>query len=94
MEGRDLGSFVFPNADVKFYLDCSIKERARRRYLEEKAKKSNVTLKEIEHQIKERDLIDKTRSVAPLVIPKNAIVVDSTNLTIEEVVVKMLNHIG
>lgn len=93
MEGRDLGSFVFPHAEVKFYLDCSVKERATRRYTEEKAKNSQVTLQEIENQIDERDRIDKSREIAPLVIPKDAITVDSTNLNIEQVVEIMLNHI-
>ena len=93
MEGRDLGSFVFPNAEFKFYLDCSVKERARRRFNEEMAKKSKVTLKEIEKQLKERDKTDKSRKVAPLVVPKNAILVDSTNLNIDEVVALMLKNI-
>ena len=93
MEGRDLGSHVFPNADIKFYLDCSIEERAKRRYNEEKIKGNNVSLKEIEKQIKERDFIDKNREIAPLVVPDGAIVVDSTNLTIDEVIKKMLAEI-
>lgn len=93
MEGRDLGSFVFPNAEIKFYLDCSVKERAKRRFKEEKEKNSTITLKEIEKQIAERDRIDKSREIAPLVIPKNAIVIDSTNLTIENVVEIMCDYI-
>ena len=94
MEGRDLGSHVFPNADIKFYLDCSIKERAKRRFLEEQAKNSNITLEEIEEQIAERDYLDKTREIAPLIVPKNAIIVDSTNLTIEDVVATLQNHVS
>ncbi len=94
MEGRDLGSHVFPNAEVKFYLDCSIKERARRRFFEEQAKNSDITLEEIEEQIAERDYLDKTREIAPLVVPKNAIMVDSTNLSIDEVVEKLQNHVS
>lgn len=93
MEGRDLGSHVFPNADVKFYLDCSIKERAKRRFKEEQAKNSSVTLKEIEEQIAERDHLDKTREIAPLVVPKNAIIVDSTKLSIDQTVEALLRHI-
>lgn len=89
MEGRDLGSFVFPNAEVKFYLDCSIEERARRRFLEEQEKHTNVTLEEIKEQIFERDEQDKNREIAPLVVPKDAIIVDSTHLSVEEVVAKM-----
>ena len=94
IEGRDVGSHVFPNAEIKFYLDCSIKERARRRYLEEKAKNNNITLAQIEEQIEERDNLDKTRKIAPLVIPKKAIIVDSSNLSINEVVQTMKNHIN
>lgn len=91
IDGRDIGSFVFPNAEFKFYLDCSIEERARRRYKEEKQKNNKITLQSIEKQIKERDFIDKNKKIAPLVIPKNAIMVDSTTLSIEEVVDKMFN---
>ena len=93
VEGRDVGSHVFPHADVKFYLDCSVKERARRRYLEEKAKNSNVTLKDIEEQIIERDNVDKNRDIAPLIVPENAIIVNSSNLSVAQVVATMQNHI-
>ena len=94
IEGRDTGSHVFPNADVKFYLDCSIKERARRRFLEERDKNPNITLLEIEQQLIERDRIDKTRDYAPLIIPNSAIIVDSTNLSITKVVDLMLKHVN
>lgn len=93
MEGRDLGSFVFPNAEVKFYLDCSIEERARRRFLEEQEKNTIVTFDEIKEQLFERDALDKNREIAPLVVPKNAIIVDSTHLTVEEVVDEMKRKI-
>ena len=94
VEGRDLGSFVFPDAEVKFYLDCSVEERARRRFLEEQAKKSNVTLEAIKNQIIERDFMDKTREIAPLVVPNDAIIIDSSDLSIEEVVETMLENIN
>ena len=94
VDGRGLGDTVFPFADYKFYLDSSIKERAKRRYKEEKAKNSNITLKEIKTQIAERDYLDKTREIAPLVIPEGAIVIDSTSLTIEDVIKLMLKHIN
>lgn len=93
MEGRDLGSHVFPNAEVKFYLDCSIEERARRRFKEEQAKNPQITINEIEKQIAERDYLDKTREIAPLVVPNNAIIVDSTTLSIPEVVKVLQEHI-
>ena len=94
VEGRDTGSHVFPNAEIKFYLDCSIKERAKRRFLEEKAKNSNITLEKIEQQIAERDHLDKSREIAPLVVPKNAIIIDSSNLSIEQVVETLKKHIS
>ena len=94
IEGRDIGSHVFPNADIKFYLDCDAKERAKRRFLEEKVKNPKITLDEILSQIIERDKLDKERKIAPLVIPKNAIIVDSTSKTIEEVVNCLLKNIN
>lgn len=93
IEGRDIGSHVFPNAEIKFYLDCDAKERAKRRFLEEQAKNSNITLKEIEKQIILRDKMDKERKIAPLVVPKNAIIINSTGKSIEEVTNEMLNKI-
>ena len=93
IEGRDIGSHVFPNADFKFYLDCSIEERARRRFNEEKEKNSNISMEEIAEQIAERDHLDKTREIAPLVVPKGAIIVDSTNLSIDDVVKEMISHV-
>lgn len=94
IEGRDVGSHVFPNAEFKFYLDCSIQERARRRFKEEQAKNSKIALKEIEKQIEERDNLDKTREIAPLVVPENAIIVDSTTLTIDEVANTLQEYIN
>ena len=94
IEGRDIGSHVFPNAEIKFYLDCSAKERAKRRFLEEKEKNSSITLNEIEKQIIERDNLDKKRKIAPLVIPENAIIVDSTGKSINEVVEILLKNIN
>ena len=93
IDGRDIGSFVFPNADIKFYLDCSIKERAKRRFKEEIIKNPNITISEIEQQIAERDEFDKNKKIAPLVVPKNAIIIDSSLLSIEQVVDKMLENI-
>ena len=90
VDGRDIGSHVFPNADLKIYLDCTIQERARRRFLEEQTKGSKITIEEIEKQIAERDEIDRNKKIAPLVVPKGAIVIDSTNLTIDEVVDKIV----
>lgn len=93
IDGRGLGNEVLPNADYKFYLDCSVKERAKRRFLEEQQKGSNITVQEIENQLKIRDKLDRERDVAPLVIPENAIIIDSSKLTIDEVVHKVLSFV-
>lgn len=94
IDGRDIGSFVFPSADHKFYLDCDIDERTRRRLSEEKIKNPNITFDEIKKQIIKRDEFDKNKKIAPLVVPKNAIVIDSTPLSIDQVVNKMLQYIN
>ncbi len=94
IDGRDIGSFVFPNAKYKFYLDCAVSERAKRRYNEEIKKNSDITLEEIETQLIQRDKTDKAKKIAPLCIPKDAIIIDSTFLTIDQVVDKMLSFIN
>ncbi len=91
-EGRDMGTVVFPDADVKFYLDASCKTRALRRY-KELSPKSSTTLEKIERDIKDRDENDSTRALAPLKPAKDAIIIDSTDLSIKEVVELMLTHI-
>ncbi|MEO0074538.1 MAG: (d)CMP kinase [candidate division WOR-3 bacterium] len=80
-EGRDIASVVFPNADLKFYLDCSLEERARRR---KKDNQDKVSIQEIRNNLIERDYIDSNREVSPLVRTSDAIYLDTTNLTIEE----------
>ena len=86
MEGRDIGTVVFPEAQHKFYLDASLTERAKRRFLELKNKGIKTTLDEIAAEISERDNIDLNRGLCPLKVPEGATVIDSTNKTIEEVV--------
>ena len=86
MEGRDIGTAVFPNADVKIYLDASVEERARRRYMQDLEKGLEVTYEEVLESIKERHKLETEREIAPLVQADDAVLVDSTNLTIEEVV--------
>lgn len=93
IDGRGLGNEILKNAEYKFYLDCSIKERAKRRFLEEQSKGTNITIEEIEAQLEIRDKLDKERDIAPLAIPENAIIVDSSNLTIDEVVKEILTYI-
>lgn len=94
IDGRDIGSFVFPNADYKFYLDCDIDERTKRRLSEERIKNPNITFDEIKKQIIKRDEFDKNKKIAPLIVPKNAIIIDSTALSIDQVVNKMLQYIN
>ncbi len=93
IDGRDIGSYAFPDAEHKFYLDCAVSERAKRRFNEEIKKNPDITLKEIEAQLVKRDEIDKAKKIAPLCIPKNAIIIDSTDLNIDQVVEKMLSFI-
>ena len=93
MEGRDIGTVVFPDADKKFYLDAAGVERTRRRFKELKLKGEDVTVKDIESDIKNRDKIDSTRKCAPLKRAEDAIYVDTTDMTIEEVVEKLLSYI-
>jgi len=92
-EGRDMGTVVFPAADVKFFLDASTSKRAERRFDELKSKTSQ-TLDEVHRDIQQRDQNDRTREVAPLKPARDAIIIDSTNLTIEQVVELMVSHIG
>lgn len=89
-EGRDQGTVVFPDADVKFYLTAETVERARRRQNELRAKGENKRIEQIQRAIEERDKSDESRAVGPLKPAGNAIVVDSTDLSIEEVVEKVL----
>lgn len=91
-EGRDMGTVVFPEAEVKFFLDASHKTRAKRRYDELKATASQ-TLEAVEKDMKLRDKNDSTRKLAPLKPAKDAILIDSTHLSAEQVVNRMLYHI-
>jgi cytidylate kinase len=83
-EGRDTTTVVFPDATLKVYLDCDIKERAKRRMLEFKGKGINTTLEEQEKELSRRDKIDSEREASPLKKDPGAIMVDTTNLTIQE----------
>ena len=89
MEGRDITTVVFPNADYKFYLDATIDERAKRRFKENIEKGMEVTLEEIKENIKKRDYNDMNKEVGSLTRTEDSIYIDSTNLTIDEVVRKM-----
>ena len=93
MEGRDICTVVFPNADVKIFLDCSVEERAKRRYKQNVEKGINETYEQTLKNVKERDEIDSHREVAPLKQAKDAVYIDSTYMTIEEVVNKVIEII-
>ena len=85
-EGRDQGTVVFPDATIKFYLDANIEERAQRRDQELQAKGTNVSLDEIQANITQRDQRDSQRDVAPLKPAEDAIYVDTTGLSIDQVI--------
>lgn len=90
LNGRDIGTVVFPEAFLKFFLTASPQERAERRFNEERAVDPSATLEETFSDMSERDRRDTTRADSPLAIAPDAIVVDSTGLTIEEVFERML----
>lgn len=89
VDGRDIGSVVFPLAKYKFYIDASVEIRAKRRYEEEIQKGKDITFEEVIDSIKKRDEFDSNREDSPLVVPKDAIIIDTTNMTIDEVVQKI-----
>ena len=92
MDGRDIGSVVFPNADVKFYLDASLEKRSERRWMELQ-KTENVSLDDVKNDLYKRDHNDVNREFSPLVKPKNSITVNTDNLSIDQVVDKMIKII-
>ena len=89
MEGRDIGTYVFPNADIKIYLDADVEERAKRRYKENMEKGINTSYEEVIENIKIRDKNDKNKEIGALRVAKDAIIVDSTKMTIEEMADKV-----
>jgi cytidylate kinase len=93
LDGRDIGTVVFPDAGKKFYIDADFQERVRRRYKELKGLGQEVTLADIEKDLHNRDTIDSTRAVAPLKQAPDAIYIDTTNMSIKEVVNKLLAEI-
>lgn len=93
MEGRDIGTVVLPNAKYKFYVDASFDERVKRRLAEMRAKGNPVTKAEVEDDLKQRDHTDKTRRVGPLKKADDAVFIDTTDLSIDEVVDKIVQHV-
>ncbi len=91
-EGRDMGTVVFPDAEMKFFLDAGIETRAHRRYLELQDSSSQKP-EEVENDIRRRDRNDSTRDLAPLVPAADAVIINSTDLSVDEVIEQMLAHI-
>ncbi|MBP2642910.1 MAG: Cytidylate kinase [Firmicutes bacterium] len=91
MDGRDIGTHVLPNADIKIFLTASIDERAKRRWLELKAKDIEVNIDQLKQEIADRDKTDSEREISPLIQAKDAVVIDTTHLSIPEAVEKILS---
>ena len=94
MDGRDIGTQVFPNAELKFFMDADAEERGKRRYLELKEKNLDVDLENIIAEIKQRDHEDRTRVISPLCPAEDAIKIDTTKFAIEEVIEKVMEQIN
>ncbi len=92
MDGRDIGTNILPDADVKIYLTASVETRAKRRYDELKEKGVDCSMEEISKDIRERDERDMTREIAPLRKAEDAVLVDSSDMTIPEVVDEICSH--
>ena len=92
-DGRDLGTAVFPDAELKFYMDASIEERAQRRYQELIEKDSSITFEEVRENLSNRDHQDKNRGADPLRMADDAILIDTTGLTFEEQTMKIIDII-
>ena len=92
-EGRDMGTYVFPNADFKFYIDASLSERARRRRIQLKESGIKVSIEEVKSDIEGRDKQDKERLESPLHPAPDAVIIDTTNLTVDKAVEKIMKTI-
>lgn len=93
MDGRDIGTVVFPHADLKFFLDADPRERGKRRYLELKEKNPEIDLDTTIEQVQQRDHEDRNRKVSPLKPADDAILLDTTHLNIDQVVTQVMNRI-
>lgn len=93
MVGRDIGTVVLPDAAYKFFLVASVEERARRRYLEDKASGKKVDLADIQHSLEERDKVDSSRKLAPLKPAEDAVVISTDHKTVDEVVEEILSFV-
>jgi cytidylate kinase len=93
-DGRDMGSVVFPDAPHKIFLTASAEVRAKRRYKQLKEKGADVNLERLTTEIEERDRRDKERTEAPLTVPDGAVLIDSSDLTIDQVIARCLDIVG
>ncbi len=93
MDGRDIGSVVFPDADIKFWVTASAEKRAYRRWLEYKLKGKNISIEQVTKNINFRDENDQNRKISPLIKPLNSIIIDSTDMNIEQTFNFALTHI-
>jgi cytidylate kinase len=94
MDGRDVGTVIFPNAFIKFFITASIEERAMRRCAEIEASGKSVDLQDIKCQIEKRDYTDSTREDSPLILAEDAILIDTSGKSIEEVLQVVINFIN
>ena len=92
MTGRDIGSEIFPDADLKIFLTATPEVRAKRRFEQLKQINPSITLEDILIQIKERDKMDTERKASPMRIPEGAVIIDNSDLTVEETVERILTH--
>jgi cytidylate kinase len=93
LNGRDIGTVVFPDADIKFFLTAASEERAERRFKEDRATNVSVSFEQTLSEMIERDRRDSTRADSPLKVADDAIVIDSSGLSIEEVFERMMKHV-
>ena len=93
MDGRDIGSVVFPDADVKFYIDASLKVRAKRRWNDLIVYEKNISLNDVTNDLFNRDKIDVNRKISPLIVPQDSIKINTDNFTIDQVLNKMIKLI-
>ena len=91
VEGRDIGSKIMPNADLKLFFKCSIKEKAKRRLKEFQKINKKISLNQVKKALIQRDKEDTKRKISPLIMTKNAVLVDTTKLTIKEMEIKLIN---
>jgi len=91
IEGRDIGSKIMKNADLKLFFTCSAKEKAKRRFREFQALNKKITLKQVEKALNLRDKVDRKRKISPLIKVKNAVLVDTSKITIKQMETKLVN---